>query len=235
MKKLRIPFWLQILSIFLAGILASGVAFWMAQEYVSNRQNEKMEKHTVTFAYQDGTVIETKEVTHGKGVYPPKLADKGVFRGWSSGFNIVEADVEAHPVYHTITENNLFYFNSVYVQEGNTFFLNLCVGGNVSVSSGELTLMYDTEVLDFLESKETQQCMVAEPTKGKLVIQIESDITIRTETLISQLQFLAKEKDVYSTELVLKASNMKVFADGQEIPSDCATINNKVFFLQEVE
>ena len=235
MKKLRIPFCLQILSIFLAGILASGLAFWIAQEYVSNRQNEKMEKHTVTFAYQDGTVIETKEVTHGKGVYPPKLADKGVFRGWSSGFNIVEADVEAHPVYHTITENNLFYFNSVYVQEGNTFFLNLCVGGNVSVSSGELTLMYDTEVLDFLESKETQQCMVAEPTKGKLVIQIESDITIRTETLISQLQFLAKEKDVYSTELVLKASNMKVFADGQEIPSDCATINNKVFFLQEVE
>lgn len=235
MKKIRVPFWAQIAAIFLAGILASGVAFWVAQKYVSNRQNENLEKHTVTFAYQDGTVIETKEVTHGKGVYPPKLADKGVFRGWSCGFNIVETDVEAHPVYHTITENNLFYFNSVYVQEGNTFFLNLCVGGNVSVSSGELTLMYDVDVLDFLGSEKTQQCTVTEPTKGKLVIQIESDTVIKTETLLSQLQFLAKEKDVYSTELMLQASDMKSFADGQEIPSDCATINNKVFFLQEVE
>lgn len=235
MRKIRIPFWIQIVAILLAGVIASGVVFLLARNSITKHQNEKQEKHTVTFAYLDGTVITTKEVSHGKGVFPPELTDEGVFRGWSCGFNIVETDVEAHPVYHTITENNLFYFNSVYVQEGNTFFLNLCVGGNVSVSSGELTLMYDVDVLDFLGSEKTQQCTVTEPTKGKLVIQIESDTVIKTETLLSQLQFLAKEKDVYSTELMLQASDMKSFADGQEIPSDCATINNKVFFLQGVE
>ena len=235
MKKIRIPFWLQIIAIFLVGILASGVAFWIAKDIVSNRQSETMEKHTVTFAYQDGTIIETKEVSHGKGVFPPQLADKGVFRGWSSGFNIVEADVEAHPVYHTIAENNLFYFDSVYVQEGKEFSLDLYVGGQVSISSGELTLAYDTDVLDFVGTSDGGPCTVAETTEGEIVLRFDSDTTIKEEALLSQLRFYAKEKDAYATEVVLKASKMMVVAEGQEIPADCATINNKVFFLQEVE
>lgn len=234
MKKIRIPFWLQILAIFLAGILASGVAFWMAQEYVSNRQNEKMKKHTVTFAYLDGTVIETKEVTHGKGVFPPELKDKGVFQGWSNRFNAVVEDVEVHPVYHSIAENNLFYFNAVYVQEGREFVLNVCVGGHVSVNSGEVTLQYDSNVLEFISSKDIENCKVTEPTKGEIKLKLNSENTIKTETILSELQFLAKEKDAYATEIVLQASNVKVSTDGQVIPADCATINNKVFFIQEV-
>ena len=234
MKKIRIPFWLQIVAISLAGVLASGVAFWITQEYVSSRQNEELETHTVTFAYLDGTVIETKEVAHGKGTFPPELSNKGVFRGWSAGFNIVENDIEVHPIYYTIKENNLFYFDSVYIQEGKEFSLDVCVGGHVSVSSGELTLRYDPNVLDFLGSDDVKFCTVTESTMGELVICLEGKTAIKTQTLLSQLRFLAKEKDAYSTEITLKASNVKVIADGQEMPADCATINNKVFFLQEV-
>lgn len=226
---------MQIAAILLAGILASGAAFWIAREYASKRQNENLAKHTVTFAYQDGTVIETKEVTHGKGVFPPKLTEKGVFRGWSNGFNAVVADIEAHPVYHNITENNLFHFDSVYVQEGNEFTLDICVGGYVSISSGELSLEYDAEVLEFLDSKDMVKCTVSESTKGELVICFNSDAVIKTETLLSQLRFRAKEKDVYATEVTLQASNVKTVVEGQEIPAECATINNKIFFLQEVE
>lgn len=235
MKKIKIPFWAQIVAILLVGVIASSVAFLIARNSVTKHQNENLEKHTVTFAYLDGTVIETKEVVHGKGVFPPELTDEGVFRGWSNGFNAVVADVEAHPVYHNIAENNLFYFDSVYVQEGKEFSLDVCVGGYVSVSSGELTLEYDAEVLEFLESKDMVQCTVSESTKGELVICFNSDTAIKTETLLSQLRFLAKEKDAYATEVILKASNIKVVAEGQEMPADCATINNKVFFLQEVE
>lgn len=234
MRKIRIPFWIQIVAILLAGVIASGVAFLIARNSITTHQNESQEKHTVTFAYLDGTVITTKEVSHGKGVFPPELTDEGVFRGWSNGFNAVVADVEAHPVYHSITENNLFYFDSVYVQEGTEFSLDICVGGYVSVSSGELTLEYDVEVLEFLELKDMVQCAVSETTKGELVICFNSDTAIKTETLLSQLRFVAKEKDAYATEVILKASNIKVVAEGQEMPADCATINNKVFFLQEV-
>ena len=234
MKKIKIPFGVQIVAILLAGVIASGVAFFIARNSVEKYQLENLEKHLVTFAYLDGTVIATKEVPHGKGVFPPELTDKGVFRGWSNGFNAVVADVEAHPIYHNITENNLFYFDSVYVQEGEELSLDVRVGGYVSVSSGKLTLEYDSEVLEFLGSKDMVQCDISEAVKGELVISFKSDAILNTETLLSQLRFLAKEKDAYATEVLLKASNVKVVVGGQEMPADCATINNKVFFLQEV-
>lgn len=234
MKKIRISFWMQIVAVFLTGILASGVAFWIAQEYVSKRQAEELEKHTVTFAYLDGTVIGSREVTHGKGVFPPELTDEGVFRGWSAGFNLVEDDIETHPVFYAIKENNLFFFDSVYVQEGKEFSLDLYVGGQVSVSSGELTLEYDTDVLKFVGVSNGVSCTVTETASGIVVLQFESDTVIKEETLLSQLRFCAKEKDAYATEVTLKASNTKVVVDGQEISADCATINNKIFFLQEV-
>ncbi len=235
MKKIKFPFWLQIVCILLVGIIASCIAFGIAQKSMEDQKAAEAIKHTVTFAYLDGTVIETKEVTHGKGVFPPKLTDEGVFRGWSNGFNAVVADVEAHPIYHSIKENNLFYFDSVYVQEGKEFSLDVRVGGYVSVSSGELILEYDPDVLDFIESKNTIPCVITEPTEGKLVICFNSDTVIKTETLVSQLCFLAKEKDAYATEITLKASDIMVVAEEGEIPADCATINNKVFFLQEVD
>lgn len=218
----------------MVGVVASGIAWAIARNKPIKEAEPPLEKHTVTFAYLDGTVIDTKEVEHGKGVFPPELNDAGIFRGWSKGINAVETDIEAHPVYHLITENNLFYFDSVYVQEGKEFSLDVYVGGYVSVSSGELTLAYDPEVLDFLDSKNMEQCSVVKSTDGELLISFESDSPIKMETLLSQLRFLAKEKDAYATEITLKASNMKVIADGQETPADCATINNKVFFLQEV-
>lgn len=234
MKKTAVPFWLQIVAILLVGIIVSGAAFLIAQKHIIERQNENLERHKVTFAYLDGTVIETKEVPYGKGVFPPALTDEGVFRGWSKGFNAVVTDIEVHPVYHTITENNLFCFDSVYVKEGEEFALDLRIAGHVSVSSGELTLKYDTEVLKFLKSKNVQQCTITEPVDGELKIVFDSEDPIKMETTLSQLYFFAKEKNVYNTEIILKASNVKVVADGEKIPADCATINNKVFFMQEV-
>ena len=120
------------------------------------------------------------------------------------------------------------------MQEGKEITLDVRVGGQVSVSSGELTLMYDPEVLEFLGSDSMAQCTVTESGEGELKLCFESADAIRSETLLSQVRFLAKEKDAYATEVSLKASNMKILTDGQELPADCATINNKVFFLQEV-
>lgn len=234
MKKIKIPFWIQIVTILLIGVIASGAAFWIAQRIVAKQQEKNVEKHTVTFAYLDGTIIETKEVSHGKGVFPPALKDEGVFRGWSTDFNAVQNDIEAHPVYYAIKENNLFYFDSVYVQEGKEFSLDVYVNGYVNVSSGKLTLQYDTEVLEYIDSKNIECCTVTESTKGTIVIQLNSEEVIKEQSLLSQVRFYAKEKDAYSTEITLKASDMQVVVEGQEIPADCATINNKVFFLQEV-
>lgn len=113
-RKIGIPFWVQILAILLVGVLASGVVLLLAPDKQQTAPQETVVQHTVTFAYQDGTVIETKTVEEGKGVFPPVLETNGVFRGWSAGFNAVKADIEVHPVFYNIKEENLFYFDSVY-------------------------------------------------------------------------------------------------------------------------
>lgn len=232
-KMPPIPFWLQITGILMIGAFASLIIF-LAAGFQGAGQTESLPKHTVTFAYLDGTIIETKEVEHGKGVFPPELDGEGIFRGWNVGFNAVTTDVEAHPEYYNGSEDNLFYFDAVYVQEGNEFSLGVSVGGHVGFSSGELTLRYDTDVLEFIEAEENVQCTVTEEQAGEIKIQMQSAESITEQALISKLVFRAKEKNAYCTQIDLSAANVKTVVGGQEIPADHATINNKVFFLQEV-
>lgn len=223
-RKINIPFRAQIAGILLLGVLASCavLALYPRPQAVT---------HTVTFAYQDGTVIEEKTVTEGMGVYPPAYLGDGVFRGWSGRFNQVTADVEVHPIIHNIAEDNLFYFHAAYVKEGEDFDLEIRLGGNVSISSGTLTILYDPAVLEYLGA----DGMVAETAEGTLTLTLDSPEPIRQETLLATLQFRALEKDAYATEVQLQAKNMMIETGGQEIPADCATINNRIYFLQEVE
>lgn len=228
--KKKLPFWLQIVSILLLGVIASVIAYSAA----NGLKTEDLQTHTVTFAYQDGTVIESKQVKHGKGVFPPELTDEGVFRGWSTGFNAVTADVEAHPVYYSISEDNLFYFDSVYVQEGKEFSLDVCIGGRVSVISAELTLQYDPDVLEFRQTDGSDGCTVTEEEKGTIKLSVQLDEAVKEETLLQQLTFFAKKKDAYSTQIDLSAAQVYTVANGQQITADYATINNRIYFLQEV-
>lgn len=230
-KKVHIPFWLQITCILLAGVLASGAVLL----FFTIREKKQLETHTVTFAYLDGSVIETKEVEEGKGVYPPIIQSKGVFRGWSKAFNAVEHDLEVHPQFHTIAETNLFYFNSVYVKEGTDFTLDICLGGTVHISSGTLIINYDTNVLSYKSFEEMGNCLVTEENAGELHIQFSTETPLTEAGLLTQLSFYAKEKDAYCTQLDLRISDPVLHWEGKDMPADCATINNKIYFLQEVD
>ena len=109
-RRISIPFWIQISAILLVGVILSGIVLVFAPNGPRTEHDEDILKHTVTFAYLDGTVIETKTAEDGKGVFPPSLETEGVFRGWSAGFNAVKADIEVHPVVYSIKEENLFFF-----------------------------------------------------------------------------------------------------------------------------
>lgn len=230
-KRKEIPFWLQILGILMLGVLAS----LMVLAVYPRDKGGTLPRHTVTFAHQDGTVIETKEVTEGKGVYPPEYTGSSIFRGWSGQFNQVMADVEVHPILHGISEDNFFYFHSVYVEEGTKFALDVHLGGRVSISSGALTVLYDPAVLEYLGAEPMEGCTAELTGEGELTLTFSSPESIRAECLLAKLNFRALEKNAYSTEIQLQAKNMKIVTAEGERPADCATINNKVYFLQEVE
>lgn len=229
-ERKGIPFWLQITMILLLGVLTSLIVRMVYLDADAN-----LPRYTVTFAYQDGTVIETKEVSEGKGIYPPEYMGDGIFRGWSGRFNQVTADVEVHPILHGISEDNFFYFHSIYVEEGKKFTLDVHLGGRVSLSSGELTVFYDPEVLEYLESDPMDCCEAELVGEGELKLTFSSQEPIREEKLLAKLHFRALEKNAYSTEVQLQAKNMMIVTAEGEKPADCATINNKVYFLQEVE
>lgn len=233
-RKINIPFWIQILAILLAGVVASGVVLLFAPGKQQAETDDNIVKHAVTFAYLDGTVIETKTVEEGKGVFPPLIETEGVFRGWSAGFNAVKADIEVHPVVYSIKEENLFYFDSVYVKEDTEFTLDLYVGGKVNLSSGTITLSYDPDVLEYKSADGLGVGEISETKSGELTIKLNSKVTLKEKTLISQIKFYARKKDAYSTQINLTARDGLVITNGDEFPANFATINNKIYFLQEV-
>ena len=233
-RKISIPFWTQILAILLAGMVTSGVVLLLAPDKQQTAPPEAVVEHTVTFAYPDGTVIETKAVEEGKGVFPPAVEGNGVFRGWNTGFNAVMTDIEVHPIFYGVKEENLFYFNSVYTKEDTEFSMELYVGGKVSLSSGTVTLSYDTDVLEF-KSADNLDCVdVTEKKAGELTVQVNTEAPLQEQTQLSKLVFYAKKKDAYSTQIDLTAKDAKVYSGGDKLSVNYATINNKIYFLQEV-
>lgn len=225
MKK--IPFWIQITAILLIGVLSSiSIATYFL--------DKKAERYTVTFAYGDGTIIEEKQVKSGEGVLPPVFETNNVFRGWSAAINKVENDIEVHPAMYTIEEDNLFYFDSVYVKEGKKFTLDLYVAGNVNVSSGELKLEYDPDVAEYKKFEGSNISSVEETESGKLTIRFNSNTVLTNKTLLVQVTFKAKKMDVLSTEITLTGKEIKTVENGGERSADYATINNNIYYLQEV-
>ena len=121
------------------------------------------------------------------------------------------------------------------MQEDTRFDLDVYIAGQVSLSSGTLFLSYDPEVLEYVESEDAEQVTATETEAGELEIHFDYDTGIKEKTQLSKLTFYAKPKDAYATRVDLKAGEMKVTVNGQEQPADCATINNKIYFLQEVD
>ena len=67
-----------------------------------------------------------------------------------------------------------------------------------------------------------------------MTITIKGDELITEKTLISQLKFHAKKADAKWTEIGLKSKGAKIEVNGMEYDIESSTINNKIYFLQEV-
>ncbi len=227
MKKKKFPLWAQVVAILLAGVIASGAVYLIVKDKTA-------ERFTVTFAESNGEIIEQKEVKKGSGVFPPVLTNDGVFRGWSAGFNMVESDIEVHPIFYDIVEDNLFYFDSVYAKEGKSFTLDLYIAGNVNVSSGTIKLTFDPDVMKYKKAQSDDLCEIKEDKAGELTIGFSSKKAITKKTLLGEIMFYAKRADAYASEIQLSASDVILVANGKEQKADFATINNKIYFLQEV-
>lgn len=235
--KKEIPFGAQVCLILFCGIVLSAATFCLVRSRPVDESALTAEMHKVTFAYQDGTVIETRKVRDGSGVFPPTFETEGIFRGWNSTINNVMSDMETHPMVYQISsdDENLFYFDSVYVLEGEEFKIDLMLGGWVNISTATLNIEYDSEVMDYVGSEDSDVCDITMLEAGTIVMDMKSDPPLREKTLLSELTFLAKEKDVCSTQITLSYKDAKLTSNGMEYPATVSTINNEIYYLQEVE
>lgn len=227
-KPKGIPLWLQVIAILLVGIIASvGVFFYI--------QDSNIERFTVKFADKDGNIIEEKVVRSGKGIVPPSFDTDLVFRGWSATLNNISSDIETHPSFYSIVEDNLIYFNSAYVREGGKFSIDLILSGNVNISEGEVILNFDNEVMTYKKFDGYGITKVEETNPGELTISFNSEKPLIEKTSLAQIEFYAEKKNVNYTQVDLKANKANLLINGDKQFADCATINNKIYFLQEVE
>lgn len=234
-KSRSIPFWGQIVIILLCGVAISG-AVYGAIRYIKWRQyEESLPKYTVTFAYQNGDVIATKQTKAGRGVLPPILDSSRVFQGWSKPINNVMADMEVHPLYYSIEDENLFCFDSVYVREGDEFTITVLLTGKVNISSAELSIEYDPDVMTFIEADSSDLCTVSCLKDGKLTLLLRSEKPIVDTMTLSDIKFKAQQHDVYSSQIDFICKEAKVNQSGVEVPATASTLNNKIFYLQEVD
>ncbi len=179
--------------------------------------------------------MKKKQVHHGNGVLPPDLATEDVFRGWSAPFNAVTRDMETHPsLYYSKEDDNLFCFDSVYVREGEEFTIELMLRGKVCISSAELTLAFDGEVMDYLGSEVSEYFAVEPTASGALNLRLNSPQLIQEPTLLARIQFRAKPMDVYFTQISLQSKQATTVVSDQELPVTISTINNNIYYLQEV-
>lgn len=229
-KSHIIKFSIQIIAILLVGILMSVCVYLYIQD-------KNITRYTVTFADANGAVIETKTIKEGYGVMPSKIdADGYVFRGWDSLLNNITSDTETHPYLYKITEPNLFYFDTIYVREGKKFSLDLMLNGEVNISEGSLTLEFDDDVFDYKGFSGKGITEISVIDSGKLLVSFNSKDVFTNKTKLAEIEFYAEEKNVISSEITLTANaeEMLLLSNGEEKIADCATINNKIYFLQEV-
>ena len=247
----QLPFWLQIILILLAGAALSVIVLLVMRgskvknptqqtqaptEASAVTNSDPLREYTVTFAYQDGTVIDTRKVKEGHGVFPPELETDHVFRGWTGAVNYVTRDTEVHPAVYAInSDENLFYFNSQYVKEGECFTIDLNLAGLVNISKATLEISYDPEVMELQEHTEAECCKVEETAPGLLILTLDSQSPLRQKTLLSSINFLALEKDVFSSKISLSCKDPKLLTTGGEVPVTGTTINNEIYYLQEVD
>lgn len=234
-KKGHLPIWAQLLLIILCGVIASVGAYYLTQKKIAATREAQKPRYTVTFAYQNGSPIATRQVKEGCGTFPPDIETNGVFQGWNGAFNEVMADIEVHPMCYELNgDENLFCFNAVYAQEGTDFAFDLRLSGNVNISKAQIEIEFDSEVMDYVQATPCEYCKVEESGEGLLLLEVDSKEPITVETVLASLTFHALKKDVYSTQINLRCISGALSVDGKEISVPVTTINNKIYYLQEV-
>lgn len=227
--KVNIPFWGQMAIILGIGIVISAAILIISK---NGSNNIPTNKYTVRFCTEAGRLIEAKQVTENEGVIPPEVIEQGyIFRGWSRPINNINSDTEVTPLYQKINgETNYIFYNTKYVKEGEDFEIPILLGGNIDIKSGQIIIEYDEKAFE-LNDVTGNAVSTYKEEDGKIIIELDTSHINETISDFINLKMYANEIDAYYTGFDISAN----LTNQKNNVADYATLNNKIFFIQEGE
>ena len=232
----QIP-WGGVAVILAAGILISAGIIWSRRPAASETQAPDGPVHTVTFLDQQGEILQESDVNHGSYAVPPELeaVESGiVFRSWSNLLYGIDRDMETRPVYQDLRESsNVFYLGGAYGQLGEQMEMELQLGGKVNLSSIELTLRYDPDVLKKFSCDTLDGPFeVRKKGRGYVVLELAADENLTESVTAAQLRFnIAKScSDAEMTKILVEMKDPMKLEGGEKGTDSCA-VHGEVYLL----
>lgn len=239
-EMLRQVPWIGVGAILLAGVLISvGIVCFRQNTTAENATGSETEAvHTLVFLDEEGAVLDEQQVSDGGYAMPPELEsvnDSIAFRCWNQSLYRISRSTELTPVYQDLRESeNAFYMDAHYVELGRNVELELWLGGEVCLSSIELTLTYDPEVLlDFQCDVEGSPFRVVSSEEGSVTLRLDADENLAEALTVATLRGTVSKArtDLIKTQIHVDMSGPKLLLNGTEKGTDSNAVHGDIYVL----
>lgn len=226
--------------ILLTGVLVSaGIVLLRLPEQVDTPTDEpSVMTYTLEFVNEKGELLKQQEVAAGGFGIPPQLEslnDGIAFLSWNQYLYGVSRSTELRPVYQDVRlEKNAFYMDAQYAQLGENVEAELWLNGIVALSSVELVLEYDPEVLLELECDVGDSPFVVTAVEpGIVTIKLDEDQNLIEPLTVAVVRFIVNEEraDIARTTIRIEMKDPKKVTDGGEMGTDCCAVNGDIYLL----
>lgn len=153
-------------------------------------------KLAATFYSNDGSILKTDYVQKGGTAVPPEEPQMSygmIFQSWDTDFSKVTKDIEIRPVCENVTEKtNAFAVISAYGKVGDTVTVPVTLCGQVCVAGFDITITYDSEMLELISVAEDGAVLYNDEVPGKIRLNYVSVENTEADVDICRLQFRIK-------------------------------------------
>ena len=175
------------------------------------------ETYTVTFVDYDGTtVLGTDTVARGKRAKLPANPTRNgyIFAGWQGGYENVTSDQTVQALYVSEDASNIFLIDSVTVNAGDTFTLELNLTGTVKLLTFDMCLYYDASVLEVISYDDQEVTINHLADEGMFVFNHSQDKNRTKDKYLTEITFRVKEGvSVSGTEIYIGDAKDIVYVD----------------------
>jgi len=158
------------------------------------------------------------------------FAPDQVFRSWDHNLSSIKENMEIHPIMENMAEiDNAVWINTVYVNGGDSFWVEVHLGGHIECEGLNIGLSYDPDTLTYLGYDAQELFGTDNEEKGFLEIPCTFSTQLSEDTVLAKLHFQAKKVNFLRAVLVLDPVGVRNTENGEEVKADTTSVNGWVY------